>query len=204
MESIRGKHAVCVDPAELVRQMAGYPHVLVDLGTGDGRFVKHIAATCPSTFAIGIDLCAANLREVSRRATANSIYLLGSAYTLPSQLHGVATHLTINFPWSELLTGLLGQEGEARLSTAIAALARDGARLEVRLNAGALAEEGMSLQCAGHIVGRNLQNAGFDIEVTRLLDARELRACPTTWAHRLAFGRDPNALYIRAVKTDRI
>ncbi len=199
MESIRGKHAVGGDPAALARQSAGYPHVLIDLGTGDGRFVRHIAATEPHTFAIGIDLCAANLRAAARRAPANAAYLVAGAYALPPALHGLATHLTINFPWGDLLTGLLTQD--APLLAGLAALVRPGARLDVRLNAGALTEAGWALPAAGSAVAAGLRRAGFAVEPPRLLDARELRACPTTWAHRLAFGRDPRALYLRGTYT---
>lgn len=188
-----------VDAAILARQIAGYPQVLIDLGTGDGRFVRHVAATRADMFAIGIDLCAANLRETSRRAPANALYLLASAYTLPRELHDVATHLAINFPWGELMTGLLAQD--ARLPAAIAALGRSGARLEVRLNGGALTSAGFTLQDAGTVVSRNLRGAGFDVAGSLLLDGRQLRAYPTTWAHRLAFGRDPRALYLHGTKT---
>lgn len=195
MESIRGKHPVGGDAATLARQSAGYPQVLIDLGTGDGRFVRHVAATALGTFAIGIDLCAANLRAAARRAPTNAGYLVAGAYALPRELHGLATHLTINFPWGDLLTGLPAQD--ARLLAGLAALARPGARLDVRLNAGALAEAGWPLPAAGTAVAQGLRSAGFAVEPPRLLDAHELRACPTTWAHRLAFGRDPRALYLR-------
>lgn len=201
MESIRGKRAVGVDAATLVRQVVGYPHILIDLGTGDGRFVRHIATTNPDTFAIGVDLCAANLRETSRRAPANALYLVTSAFKLPCELHGLATHMTINFPWGELLTGLLAQDG--RLPAAIAALGRPGALLEVRLNAGALATAGWNLEEASATVRGQLRAAGFDVAVPQQLNMRELRVCPTTWAHRLAFGRDPRALYLRGVRSDR-
>jgi len=198
MESIRGKRCVRVDAASLARKIAEYPTVLIDLGTGDGRFVLNAAVTGPGTLAIGVDLCAANLRHISRRAPANALYLLESAYTLPSELQGVATHVAINFPWGELLTGLLA--GDGRLPAAVAALCRPSARLEVRLNGGALTTAGMTLQDAASTVRCNLRIAGFEVARPQLLEARDLRACPTTWAHRLAFGRDPCALYFRGVK----
>ncbi|MFL5735009.1 MAG: hypothetical protein ACJ78Q_17765 [Chloroflexia bacterium] len=195
MESIRGKQAVRVDTATLAQQISQYPYVLIDLGTGDGRFVRHVATTRPDTFAIGIDLCPDKLREASRRAPANALYLLVSAYGLPPDLRGQATHLTINFPWGELLTGLLAQD--SCLPVAIAALSRPLARLEIRLNVGALTTAGWTLHDAGVAVRCNLAMAGFKVSGPRLLDASELRTYPTTWAHRLAFGRDPRALYLQ-------
>jgi hypothetical protein len=48
----------------------------------------------------------------------------------------------------------------------------------------------------------SLQRAGFAVTKSpRLLDARDLRALPSTWAHRLAFGRDARALYLQGRKT---
>jgi hypothetical protein len=200
MDSIRGKRAVSVDPSTLARQIAAYINILIDLGTGDGRFVRHAALSSLSTFAIGIDLCAANLRETSRRAPANTLFLLASAYAPPRELRGLATHLTINFPWGELLTGLLSEDRVGGLATSVASLCRQGALLEVRLNCGALAEAGWSLQNACSTLRLNLSIAGFRVARPQLLDAGDLRACETTWARRLAFGRDPRALYFRGVK----
>ena len=201
MESIRGKHAACVDLAAMSRLIAGYSRVLIDLGTGDGRFVQHVATTSPDTFAIGIDLCRENLSRASRRAPTNALYVIASAYAAPAELRGAATHLTINFPWSELLNGLL--VGDSRLLTALDALGRPGANLDVRLNCGALTAAGWTLPDAGKAVTRSLQVAGFAVRKPTLLEAQELRAIPSTWAHRLAFGRDPRALYIQGVKIDR-
>jgi 16S rRNA (adenine(1408)-N(1))-methyltransferase len=199
MESIRGKHAVGLDPTTLARQISGYQNLLIDLGTGDGRFVRHAALNWPRTFAIGIDLCGANLRKTSRRAPDNALYLVASAYTPPPELRGKATHLTINFPWGDLLTGLLAHD--ERLLSALDALCRPGARVEVRINAGAITEVGWSLSASSIAVKRALHGAGFALtSKPRLLEAHDLRAFPSTWAHRLAFGRDARALYLQGVK----
>jgi len=76
------------------------------------------------------------------------------------------------------------------------AIALPGAMIEVRLNAGALAETGWSLEEGGERVQQVLRAGGFNMQPAAWLDARKLRACPTTWAKRLAFGRDPRALYL--------
>ena len=200
METIAGKHAREIDASELAGRLAGYRHVLIDLGTGDGRFVRAIAASCPTTFAIGIDACRENLRERSRTAPRNTLYIIASALALPQELDGLATHLTINFPWGSLLAGLLA--GDPALIERLAALARPGARLEVRLNAGALADAGWPLEDAGQRVRRVLQAEGFSVQRPMILGPRELRACPTTWAQRLAFGRDPRALSLQGHRTN--
>lgn len=199
MESLRGKHAFEIDAHGLAARVAGYAEVLIDLGTGDGRFVQHVAATQPATFAIGIDACRENLRVRTLRTPPNALYLIANVLALPAELNGVATRLTVNFPWGSLLDALLGKEPAcvARL----AALARPEAQIEVRLNAGALAEAGWPLEEGARQVRRTLQATGFEIQPLVALGPRELRACPTTWAHRLAFGRDPRAVELRGELT---
>ena len=69
----------------------------------------------------------------------------------------------------------------------------------MRLNAGALAEAGWSLEDGGERVRQALHAAGFGARPPIALGPRDLRACPTSWAKRLACGRDPRALYFRGV-----
>jgi 16S rRNA (adenine(1408)-N(1))-methyltransferase len=195
VETIEGKYAREMGAPELAGRLVGYAHVLIDLGTGDGRFVRAIAASCPTTFAIGIDACRENLRERSRNAPPNALYVIANALTLPHEVDGLATHLTINFPWGSLLAGLL--DGDSALVEHLATLARPGALLEMRLNAGALADAGWPLEDGGQRVRQVLQAEGFSVRPPVILGSRELRACPTTWARRLAFGRDPRALYLQ-------
>jgi 16S rRNA (adenine(1408)-N(1))-methyltransferase len=45
--------------------------VIVDIGTGDGRFVYQCARENPARFYIGIDANAKPLEKVSMRATRN-------------------------------------------------------------------------------------------------------------------------------------
>jgi hypothetical protein len=201
VESIRGAHAHEIDAHALAARLAGYAHILIDLGTGDGRFVRHAAASCPATFAIGIDACRENLRESSRRAPPNALYLIANALALPGGLDALATHLTVNFPWGSLLAALL--TGDPALIERLAGLARPGTRIEVRLNAGALAEAGWPLTEGGRRVRQALRAGGFDMGPAVALGPRELRACPTTWARRLAFGRDPYALELRGERAPR-
>jgi hypothetical protein len=75
------------------------------------------------------------------------------------------------------------------------------ADLEVRLNAGALAEAGYTLESGGARVRQALHEGGFEVAGDLLgLDARELGQCRTTWAKRLAYGRDPRAVCLRAMR----
>jgi 16S rRNA (adenine(1408)-N(1))-methyltransferase len=174
----------------------GYETVLVDLGTGDGRFVLDAARRNPRLFAIGVDACRENLAASSRAAGSNCLFIIASASALPAELTGLAGRITVNFPWGSLRDGLLG--GDDALLGGLRALARPDARLDVLLNASALAEAGWELVPGGERIRSALAGAGFTPRRPRLLDAAALRAIPTTWAKRLAFSRRPEAVAISA------
>lgn len=198
VECIRGKTSAQIDADALAASVAGYGDVLIDIGTGDGRYVMHVARTCPEWFALGVDACRENLRKASRKAPSNSLYVIANALALPTELDAMASRVTINFPWGTLLRGLL--DGEPVLLDGLLAIARPGAALEIRLNAEALREAGCTLESGGARVRQALDNSGFAVVDDLLwLDARGLLRCQTTWAKRLAYGRDPRAVCMRTI-----
>lgn len=197
MERIIGKRCQEITTDELnalVMRLAALPDVHVDLGTGDGRFVLDAARAHPLHSVIGVDACRDNLREVSRRAPGNALFLIANALDLPPSFAGLASAITVNFPWGTLLTGLLDESEDAPLWATLARLARSGATLDIRLNGGALAEAGWTLEAGAEQARRLAGQAGFRMAAPHALAAEALRAFPTTWARRLAFGRDPRAL----------
>lgn len=198
MERIWGKQSLEMDPTALAARVASYREVLIDLGTGDGRYVRHMTTTCPTRFGIGVDACRENLRDASRRAPENALYLIANALALPEELAGLATQITINFPWGSLLYGLL--QDDPALLCGLHAISRPGSTLEVRLNAGALAEVGWELESGAARVQAVLRDAGFQVAQVTALNAAALRCCPTSWAKQLAFGRDPRGLQLRATR----
>jgi Putative methyltransferase len=168
VEYIRGKTSAEIDADELVAGLAGFSDVLIDIGTGDGRYVLHVARTRPTWFALGVDACRENLREASRKASPNTLYVIANAFTLPGELAGMASKVTINFPWGSLLMGLL--DGEPMLLEGLLAIARPGATLEIRLNAGALTEAGHTLESGGVRMRQALAEGGVDVrELVRLV-----------------------------------
>lgn len=196
MEIMRGKLASFIDSIALAAQLAGYDSLHLDIGTGDGRYARHVAQENPNSFIIGIDACRENLYEVSRRASANALFVIANAQMLPFELHGLADQVTVNFPWGSLLEGLLSYDSAVLAN--LKAVTHAHTELEVRLNGGALAEAGWSLEAGANRVRAVLASNGFDMKLQVALTTSALKALPTTWAKRLAFGRDPRAIYLRA------
>jgi 16S rRNA (adenine(1408)-N(1))-methyltransferase len=146
----------------------------------------------PEYFFIGMDACRENLRANSQRRLPNALFVIANAQALPCELTGLADRVTINFPWGSLLESLLGDD--LSLMDGLSFVTRPGADLDVHLNADATAAAGWELEPGAEQVERVLNAAGWKTTSRSGLSARDLREIPTTWAKRLAFGRDPRAI----------
>jgi 16S rRNA (adenine(1408)-N(1))-methyltransferase len=201
MESIRGKTSLEISAAEFTNRIANYRKIRLDLGTGDGRYVRRLAQQNQDEFFIGLDACRENLRENSQVRLPNALYLIASAQVLPKELTGLAKEITINFPWGSLLESLL--TNDPALLDGLLAISHPEAGLQIRLNGGALSEAGWSLEEGTQQVYQVLSAARFRVRQPVLMSVRDLRTCPTTWARRLAVGRDPRAYLVSAQRRER-
>lgn len=194
METIRGRKSLALDLNGLTDRLTNYKYkrVILDLGTGDGRYARTLAEENPNWFVIGVDACRENLREHSQAKLNNLLFIIASAQELPRELNGLISHITINFPWGSLLGSLLA--ADPNLIRCLKSVSRSRAALNLRLNGGALAEAGKTLEAGADRIFYNLLQAGWHLEHPVMMDASALKQFPSTWAKRLAFGRDPRAI----------
>ena len=193
METIRGRTSQELNFNGLAKRLADHNHILLDLGTGDGRFVCKMAGQQQDRFFIGIDACRENLRANSRSKLPNTLFVIANAQALPQELNGLASNITINFPWGSLLESLLSNENS--LMSRLLAITRPFASLDIRLNGEALITAGWILESGADQIQRALAD-GWSTKSRSWMDAYCLRSFPTTWAKRLAFGRDPRAIHL--------
>jgi 16S rRNA (adenine(1408)-N(1))-methyltransferase len=198
METIRGRKTRELDWKEFRKQIASYERILLDLGTGDGRYAHTLAERYPSWFVIGVDACRENLHRHSQAKLPNILFIIASAQSLPDELESLISHVTINFPWGSLLRSLL--TGDPSLLCGLERMTRAEASMDLHLNAGALTEAGSTLEAGAHTIYNNLRQAGWLVKAPALVPTSELRAFPSTWAKRLTFGRDPRAIMLSAQK----
>jgi 16S rRNA (adenine(1408)-N(1))-methyltransferase len=192
METIRGRKSLELDLNGLMVRLANYNRIILDLGTGDGRYVRAIAAKHPDWFIIGVDSCRENLREHSQVKLQNMLFVIANAQNLPTELNGLFSQVTINFPWGSLLESLL--INDSKLMCGLKSISRSTTSIELRLNGGALLGAGTTLEAGAEKIYENLLWSGWQIESPVVINATALRGFPTTWAKRLAFGRDPRAI----------
>ena len=199
METIRGRTSHQLDVNGFKDRLANYSRLTLDLGTGDGRFVRTLANRHPDRFFVGVDACRENLCEHSRARLPNMLFVIASAQDLPGELDGLFSYVTINFPWGSLLESLLS--GDQSLMLGLRSISRPEAQIEIRLNGGALAEAGTDLAAGAKTIYENLNGHGWKLRRPWPVDGRALGTFPTTWAKRLAHGRDPRAIALEGVLT---
>lgn len=120
MRVVRGRTAEELDIDAFDALAAQYSRLLVDVGTGDGRFALHLARRDPGTLVVAIDAITENLEETARKAarppmkggTPNVLYVHASAEAPPPELHGRADGVIVILPWGRLMAGLLLPIGE--------------------------------------------------------------------------------------------
>lgn len=85
--------------------------VVIDIGTGDCRFVSTAAKENPNKFYIGVDANVKPLEKPSMRATRkpskgglpNALFVQAAVEDLPDEFTHVADEIHIHFPWGSLL-----------------------------------------------------------------------------------------------------
>jgi 16S rRNA (adenine(1408)-N(1))-methyltransferase len=188
--------------------------VVIDLGTGDGRYVYENARADPDGLYIGVDPDASAMAEYAYKAArkparggvANAHYVVAAVGQLPEELAGLADLVTVNFPWTGLLRGII--RPEPAVLEAIASLGATGCRFEVVLTydpvhdkAALEGEDAPPLDYA-YIDSTLLPAyaaAGLQITGRRGLSQDEALAIPSTWGRRLLHGRPRDVYHIRGI-----
>ncbi len=140
---VRGRLIEGVAAAEMRRTANAYARVVVDVGTGDGRWLYRTARAHPEWFCLGLDAYAGMMREVSRRASRdpsrggapNLCFLRIAAEALPAGLEDLADHISILCPWGSLLRAVLVPD--VPVLRGVASIGKPSALMEIRVNASA-------------------------------------------------------------------
>lgn len=213
MRVMRGKNIIEIGAAEITKCIANYDGVVVDIGTGEGKFVYKLAQSNPNWFYIGIDSSSDSLKEYavriskkpSRGGISNILYVVANAEDLPQELNNLAKTIYINFPWGSLLKGLV--LGSRRILTSIVRISSNPASLEMRINYSLFSDPiPLEIQDLPELTFDYLDNelaplyakSGITLIERKTLAKEEVKNIPTTWAKKLGYGREAKTLYIRA------
>ena len=176
--------------------------MVVDIGTGDGRFVLAAAAASPECLVIGLDADARAMIDASRRAAGparrgglpNALFVAAAAEWMPTELEGRADLVTVHFPWGSLLGGLIGSDSQ--ILGGLARIAHHGAEIRTLLSVTERDVAGAGGRFDPDAI-RSPTTAGLRLCEVRRATAEEIAASDSTWAKRLRAATDRPVWLIR-------
>jgi 16S rRNA (adenine(1408)-N(1))-methyltransferase len=211
----RGKESFPLADDEFESLTNGYEDVVIDLGTGDGRFVLRTARERPQSLVIGIDPVQKAMADVARRSSAkpsrggvpNALFLVASAETLPAVLLSKASLVSVNYPWGSLLRTLVLPDAAGL--RAVVSLLQPGGRLIALLNASVTDDRdygerlGLPPLEDAHIEQRLVpgwQESGLEAVSWHRLEPNEEPIHHTTWGRRLVRGSNHSTIAVEGTR----
>jgi 16S rRNA (adenine(1408)-N(1))-methyltransferase len=217
MERVEGKRQHPLTSEQLAGLASGYERRLIDVGCGDGRYVLRQARADPACLCIGLDANADAMRESAWRAAAkparggapNAIYIVSSVEGLPDDLVGIATRLTIQYPWGSLLRILI--EPDLPLLEKIARLAVAGAPFSVLINLAVFDDPGYAARLDLPPLDESRFRsalvpawASVGLAVESVETEREAAEASSSWGKRLVKGSGREVLAIAGTVRPRL
>ena len=187
--------------------------VIIDIGTGDGRFVYQSARLNPNKFYIGIDPNTRPLEKISEKihrklakgGAPNVLFIQSAVEDLPAELDGVADEVHVHFPWGSLLRAVA--TGDVDLLCNLRRICAQGALLEVVVGLDVERDQSeierlgispLTLEFIDGVLVSNYAAAGFRIVERGIIAAAEWPRLNTSWARRLQGNERRSITYLIA------
>lgn len=185
--------------------------VVIDVGTGDGRFVSAAAKANPNKFFIGIDANVKPLEKPSMKATRrpnkgglpNALFVQAAVEDLPEELDGVADEIHIHFPWGSLLGALA--TGDGRVLSNLRRIGSPQCIVEIvigidperdRAEFERLGVASLTVEYIHHDLRPKYENAGFRLVDCGMLSRANWSALETSWARKLNTGDSRTVIFM--------
>ena len=184
---------------------------MIDIGTGDGRFVSAAARANPNKFYIGIDANAKPLEKISMKATRkaskgglpNVLFVQAAVESLPAELNATADEIHIHFPWGSLLRAVVS--GDENVLEALRRICAPECLVEIIIGIDEERDKSEIERLALPVLSDDyLENvllpkyavAGFDVLEKGSLTASEWSKLETSWARKLQGGANRKVTYL--------
>jgi 16S rRNA (adenine(1408)-N(1))-methyltransferase len=191
--------------------------VIVDIGTGDGRFVYQCAQKHPDRFYIGVDAQAKALEKISEKihrkpakgGLPNVLFVQAAVESLPAELDGVADEVHVHFPWGSLLRAVA--TGEKTVLSGLRRICAPGAWLEVIIGLDPerdhaeierLQLQPLTAEFLKDVLVPCYQAMGFEVTECGIIPASEWPELRTSWAQRLRGNTGRTLSYLIAWAAD--
>lgn len=184
---------------------------MIDIGTGDGRFVYRAARENPRKFYIGIDASRAALEKISMKATRktskggapNALFVLAAVEELPEEFDGVADELHIHFPWGSLLKSVA--VGNQDVLRSLRRLCASQALLEIIIGIDPVRDKteverlglpALDIESVRETLIPKYESAGFTLVEVGTMNSAEWSKLETSWARKLRGGDGRKVTYL--------
>lgn len=190
--------------------------IVIDIGTGDGRFVSAAARANPNKFYIGVDANAKALEKISTKVTRkpakgglpNVMFVQAAIEDLPEEFNTTADEIHIHFPWGSLLRAVA--LGDPNVLQSLRRIAAPRALLEIVIGVDPVRDRteierlGIPEVSPAYLKNELLPRyatAGFRIVENGTLDRSEWSRLDTSWARKLQ-GNDSRTVFYMVFETD--
>ncbi|MGI8678611.1 MAG: methyltransferase domain-containing protein [Jatrophihabitans sp.] len=207
MRQVIGKATIDLDAAGFAQLRSSYPHLVLDIGTGDGKHVLAVARARPDALVVGLDAGPDAMRKVAARAAAkpakggtpNALFVWAAVEALPPELRHV-DEVHALMPWGSLLRAVVTPD--ETVLRGVAAVCRAGAPFLITLNLHAwrppVADVGATAEptpaSAASLLTPAYARAGWALHTAQYLEDAQLIALGTSWTKRLGSSRDELAV----------
>lgn len=187
--------------------------IVIDIGTGDGRFVAARARTNPRKFFIGIDASVKPLEKISMKATrkpakgglTNVLFIQATVENLPEELNETADEIHIHFPWGSLLRYV--SVGDEEILKSLRRISAPGCLLEIIIGTDEERDKSeierldlppLSADYLQNTLLPKYRAAGFEILESGDLNSDDWSKLETSWARKLQGNRSRKVFYLIA------
>jgi 16S rRNA (adenine(1408)-N(1))-methyltransferase len=202
MIQIKGNKKINLEDEKLLDHAEDYEEVILDMGTGDGRFVYKSALENPSKLYVGIDPAEKQMELFSKKATRkkvyNAMFIVGSIEMLPFKLNNFADKIYVILPWGSLLKNII--EPDQNNIKKVSGLLKPEGNLQIifgynprfepsesqRLNLPEINDELIHQ----NIVPKIEEYGNLSLQQQNTLTKNELFNFETTWSKKLTFGAE--------------
>jgi 16S rRNA (adenine(1408)-N(1))-methyltransferase len=177
--------------------------VVIDIGTGDGRFVSAQAEANPDKFYIGIDANVKPLEKPSMKATRrlnkggllNALFVQAAAEDLPEELNGIADEIHIHFPWGSLLQAIT--VGDEAILASLRRISAPGCLLEIVVGTDPIRDKteierlkipDLTVDYLRSHLSTRFSSVGFEPIKIDQIEKVEWSKMETSWARKLGSG----------------
>lgn len=185
--------------------------VVIDIGTGDGRFVYRSAQLNPRKFYIGIDANAKPLEKISMKATRkpakgglpNVLFVQAAMENLPEEFAGAADEIHIHFPWGSLLRAVA--LGDKKVLQSLRRISAPECLVEIIIGIDPERDKSeierlelpqLSAGYLENVLIPKYEAAGFQALERGILDSSQWSKLETSWARKLQGSSNRRVVYL--------